>query len=68
VDPEVVGLLPSKSNLVDQVVMHTPSNLNLCVYRADASRFGRWINRDFLGEAGGINLYAYVESIKKCAV
>jgi RHS repeat-associated protein len=39
---------------------HAPSNLNLTTYRSYSSSFGRWINRDSIGEDGGLNLYAYV--------
>jgi len=39
---------------------HAPSGLHLAVYRAYDADTGRWLNRDPLGEAGGINLYQYV--------
>ncbi len=42
--------------------MHAPSGLNLPVYRAYSSSLGRFINRDPIGENGGINLYGYVEN------
>ncbi len=41
---------------------HVPSRLNLTLNRAYSSSFGRWINRDPIGEGGGINLYAYVQN------
>jgi RHS repeat-associated protein len=40
--------------------MHSPSGLNLTVYRAYRAELGRWINRDPIEERGGINLYSYV--------
>ncbi|MBX9571394.1 MAG: LysM peptidoglycan-binding domain-containing protein [Candidatus Obscuribacterales bacterium] len=42
--------------------MHAPSGLNLPVFRAYSSSLGRFINRDPIGEDGGINLYAYVNN------
>ncbi len=39
---------------------HQPSGLNLALYRADDAATGRWLNRDPIGEKGGLNLYAYV--------
>jgi RHS repeat-associated protein len=45
---------------------HAPSGLNLTVHRAYSSSFGRWINRDIIGERGGINLYDYVENTPVC--
>lgn len=39
---------------------HAMSGLNFALNRAYDSTHGRWINRDPSGEAGGINLYAYV--------
>jgi RHS repeat-associated protein len=38
---------------------HPPSGLHLALYRAYDVDLGRWISRDPLEEAGGINLYAY---------
>jgi RHS repeat-associated protein len=40
---------------------HAPSGLYLTKYRAYDPQSGRWLSRDPMGEAGGINLYAYVE-------
>ena len=39
---------------------HAQSGLHLALYRAYDSESGRWLNRDPIGEAGGINLYGYV--------
>jgi RHS repeat-associated protein len=39
---------------------HAPSGLNLATYRAMDGITGRFMNRDPLGEDGGVNLYAYV--------
>jgi RHS repeat-associated protein len=41
-------------------VYHQPSGLWLAPYRAYSPTLGRWISRDPIGEAGGINLFAYV--------
>ncbi|GHU10333.1 hypothetical protein AGMMS50225_13530 [Betaproteobacteria bacterium] len=39
---------------------HAPSGLYLTKYRAYDPRTGRWLSRDPIGEAGGLNLYGYV--------
>ncbi len=39
---------------------HAGSNLHLAPYRAYASDLGRWISRDPIAEAGGVNLFGYV--------
>jgi len=39
---------------------HANSGLNLTLYRAYDPDAGRWLNRDLIGEAGGLNLYDYV--------
>jgi RHS repeat-associated protein len=41
---------------------HAPSGLNLTTYRAYSPSLGRWINRDPIGEVGGVNLYDYVRN------
>jgi len=41
---------------------HSASNLDLAVYRAYDPDLGRWLNRDPVGEKGGLNLYGYVEN------
>jgi RHS repeat-associated protein len=42
--------------------VHQPSGLNLTLYRAYDPSSGRWLNRDPIGENGGLNLYDYVEN------
>jgi RHS repeat-associated protein len=39
---------------------HSPTGLYLATFRVYDPVRGRWINRDPIGEAGGINLYGYV--------
>jgi RHS repeat-associated protein len=39
---------------------HQPSGLHLAPFRAYDAGLGRWINRDPIKEAGGLNLYGYV--------
>jgi RHS repeat-associated protein len=39
---------------------HAKSGLYLTLYRAYDSVLGRWLSRDPIAEAGGINLYSYV--------
>ena len=41
--------------------IHHPSGLHLAPFRAYDPTLGRWISRDPIREAGGINLYGYVE-------
>ena len=41
---------------------HRPSGLWLAPFRAYSPALGRWLSRDPIGEAGGINLYAYVSN------
>lgn len=38
---------------------HVPSGLALAPFRAYDANLGRWLSRDPIGEAGGLNLYAY---------
>lgn len=40
--------------------MHAPSGLNLTMFRAYNPTQGRWLSRDPLEEAGGVNPYDYV--------
>jgi RHS repeat-associated protein len=39
---------------------HAATGLSLTLYRAYDPNLGRWLSRDPLGEAGGLNLYGYV--------
>jgi RHS repeat-associated protein len=39
---------------------HAASGLDFAMYRAYDSNHARWLNRDPIAEAGGINLYEYV--------
>jgi RHS repeat-associated protein len=39
---------------------HAASGLDFAMYRAYDPSYGRWLDRDPIGEAGGLNLYAYV--------
>ena len=39
---------------------HAASGLDFALFRAYDPAHARWVNRDPIGEAGGINLYAYV--------
>ena len=39
---------------------HLPSGLLLAPYRAYNPGLGRWISRDPIAEAGGLNLYGYL--------
>jgi len=39
---------------------HAVSGLDFTLYRAYDPAHARWLNRDPIGEAGGVNLYAYV--------
>lgn len=47
---------------------HQPSSLHLAPYRAYDATLGRWISRDRIAEAGGVNLYAYVLNMPAHAV
>ncbi len=42
---------------------HAPSGLNLTTFRAYNPSLGRWINRDPIGEKGGVNLYEYAANL-----
>jgi RHS repeat-associated protein len=43
-------------------LMHPPSGLLLAPFRAYNPELGRWISEDPIQEAGGMNLYSYVEN------
>lgn len=42
--------------------VHKRSGLHLALYRAYDANAGRWLNRDPINEAGGMNLYNYVDN------
>lgn len=42
--------------------VHQPSGLALALYRAYDAEIGRWLSRDPIEEAGGVNLYTYVHN------
>jgi RHS repeat-associated protein len=44
------------------MLYHADSGLYLTQYRAYDPRTGRWLSRDPIEEAGGVNLYAYVDA------
>jgi RHS repeat-associated protein len=41
---------------------HARSGIELTTTRAYNPKFGRWLSRDLIGYAGGINLYGYVQN------
>lgn len=60
-------LIPVQGTLIPDFLYagmyyHAPSGLNLTLYRAYDSDLGRWLSRDPIQEAGGLNLYAYVDN------
>ena len=57
----VLGTTPTDFNFTG-LYRHSKSNLDLATYRAYDPDLGRWLNRDPIGEAGGLNLYAYVRN------
>jgi RHS repeat-associated protein len=57
----VLGTTPTDFNFTG-LYRHSKSNLDLATYRAYDSDLGRWLNRDPMGENGGLNLYGYVRS------
>jgi RHS repeat-associated protein len=60
------GKVVSKTGILDQPFQFSTkyydqqTGLNYYGYRFYSAALGRWINRDPLGEAGGINLYGFV--------
>jgi RHS repeat-associated protein len=54
----VLGTTPTDFNFTG-LYRHSKSNLDLAMYRAYDPELGRWLNRDPIGESGGLNLYAY---------
>jgi RHS repeat-associated protein len=57
----ILGTTPTDMNFTG-LYRHSKSNLGLAVYRAYDPDLGRWLNRDPIGESGGLNLYAYVQN------
>jgi RHS repeat-associated protein len=57
----VLGMTPTDFNFTG-LYRHSKSNLDFAVYRAYDPNLGRWLNRDPIGERGGLNLYSYVEN------
>jgi RHS repeat-associated protein len=55
----VLGTTPTEFNFTG-FYRHSKSNLDLATYRAYDPDLGRWLNRDPIGERGGVNLYGYV--------
>jgi RHS repeat-associated protein len=55
----ILGTTPTDFNYT-RLYRHSRSNLDLAVYRAYDPDLGRWLNRDPIGETGGVNLYGYV--------
>jgi len=41
---------------------HAISGFNLTLYRVYSADLGRWLNRDPIGERGGLNLYGFVRN------
>src|SRR5438128_8789164 len=57
----VLGTTPTDFNFTG-LYRHSKSNLDLATYRAYDPDLGRWLSRDPIGEAGGLNLYGYVQN------
>ena len=55
------GSTPTDFQYAD-LMNHPASGLNLSTTRPMDGNTGRWLERDFIREAGGINLYAYVKA------
>ncbi len=60
VDP-IIDTVPADFGFA-HYYMHARSVLNLTRTRMFSSKFGRWLNRDLIAEAGGVNLCLCVES------
>jgi RHS repeat-associated protein len=62
-DPNGNATLLAGSNIADfqfaGYYEHQPSGLNLTTYRGYDPTTARWLNRDPIGESGGLNLYDY---------
>ena len=55
----VLASTPTDMNFAG-LYRHSKSNLDLAVFRAYDPDLGRWLRRDPIAEAGGLNLYGYV--------
>jgi RHS repeat-associated protein len=58
---QTVGTLSADFGYAGYYV-HGLSGLNLTTFRAYSPSLGRWINRDPIGERGGVTLYGYVDN------
>lgn len=58
---EVINTTKSH-NTFTGLYRHSKSDLIFAEYRAYDTDLGRWLNRDPIGESGGINLYGYVSN------
>ncbi|MFT4075639.1 MAG: RHS repeat-associated core domain-containing protein [Asticcacaulis sp.] len=58
---KVGGLLDSDYGFAG-LFHHNDSSLDLAVYRAYDAVHARWLNRDPIGELGGLNLYVYAKA------
>lgn len=56
---KLLSLLDSDFQYASYYV-HPRSGLNVTLMRSYAPSLGRWMNRDPIGEEGGLNLFAYV--------
>ena len=55
-----INLTTSQSSLPLSYTPTTTSSQNYYGYRYYSTEMGRWINRDPIGEAGGLNVYGFV--------
>jgi RHS repeat-associated protein len=55
----IINTTPTDFNFTG-LYRHSASNLDIAVRRFYDPDLGRWLSRDPIGEAGGLNLYAYV--------
>ena len=57
----ILGTTPTDMNFTG-LYRHAKSNLDLAVFRAYDPDLGRWLNRDPIAEADGLNLYRYAQN------